>query len=634
MTTITQEEQINVTPEQSSDAQEQSKLFDFNEARSHLETLRKDWKDEEDETKRRREVRDIEINAEQLRKDGKLDKDETLIPVRICDTNITREQPSFINYLKNSRRLMTFRSLTNPEQDPQLIEQEFTRGMTYIEWENSHFKIKDGADTHGWCACEVVLDESKPLNVGIEYIEHENLYWPKSVKNIQDAPRIIRKYDVTISVLRKWVRKFGFNAAQVNTIADSLKDTKKEVETVSVYKLFFKFDGTVYVAWFSLDHGVADWLKSPAKHYVGIANQVEEINLVPNPMTGIPTPNSVMRWQDSDLDMYPIFVLKYRESEKPTIVEAKGRVFLDEPKQEAQTAILSGFINGLTRASNVYASPASDDGTGDSLKELKDVALVGGRILSKPMQFWHPDYPDPMVIRALQYLDVSNSQETNQINFAVNNRQDSRKTATEITAAQQDQQNINSVQLTLFSTYIRSIYSFAWLIVQSQALQNKISFLLIKQTSQEVNPITGQPQEKVQWVNDIATISQKWELRSAGDTDVIQRQQKINQMKQDWPVIANTPLAARFLADLMKLEYPDVGEQYAQAIMQIDQTQMMQGMVASLNTILKGVVNQNPEILRTVPPQQAEQMKQIMLQADQMTAQLQQQKQQEPHTRH
>jgi len=590
---------------------EQNKMMEFNQARIHLDRLIRDWATECEDTDVRRKTRDVEIDVEGLRQKGDLDEDETIIPVRVIDVNISRELPPYVNYLKNSRRLMTFRSLSNPNEDPQLIEQEYTRGMTYSGWENNYYKALDGACAHGWSSVEVVFDATKPLNVGIEYVAHDELFWPRTVKNIQDSPRLIRAYDVTIIKLKEWVRDFGFSGPQVQLITQPLKDTQKENETRRIYKLMFKKEGVVWVGWFSLDNGVNDWLKKPEKLFVGIyeSQQVPVQMQTGIDMFGQPIMGTQMttQWKEADVKQYPFFKLPYRESEKPKAVDNKGRVFLDENKQEAQTAILSGYVNGITRASNIYASPSVEDGSGSALKELENLKLCGGRILSKPMTFWAPPYPDAQILRALQYFDVANSEETNQVSFASMNREDSRKTATEIGAAQQTQQTLNSVQLTLFSTFIREVNSFAWLIVQSQALQGFISFLLTPQGS---NP-DGSPI----FVNNQKLIEQKWELRSAGDVDVIQRQEKIQQMMQDWPIIANTPLAMRFLCDLLKLKYPDVGDQYTNILMAGNPVVIVQ----ALATVLAGVIQQHPEILQTMPPEQAQQLTQMLTVAQQMT---------------
>lgn len=594
----------------------QEELMNFSKARIKLDRLVSDWKTECSKTKERRLKRDVEVDVKALRREGKLDEDETIIPDRVIDTNIQREQPPYINYLKNSRRVAIFTCTSNPDVNTQRLELEFTQGMTYIAWETPHFKTLDGSQTHGWDACEVVYDESKPLHCGIEQIGHDKLFFPGTSLNIQNAPRIVRAFDVTLMELKSFVSTFGFDGDQVGIIIDAKKSGQQESETVRIYKKFCKYEGQVHVGWFSLDHGVSDWLKAPQPLFLGMRHQDEVTK----------------QWVDTPIDQYPVYILPYRETEKPLVTDHKGRVFYDEYKQEAQTAVQSGFVNGITRASNVYAARNQEDGSGSSLKEVQNVKLRGGRILDSPVNFFHLDYPDPMVLKALQWMDVSNDQEMGQPNFAATNRQDSRKTAKEITAAENQQALLNSVQLTLFSTYVRSIYSLVWLIVQSQALQGKIKFLLVKKSipvqspfgGPVIDPNTGQAMTQDIWVNDFETIKETYDIRAAGDVDVVQKQEKINQMKQDWPVISQTVLRDAFLAEMLRLQYPDTGEKWAtQLETQGSMITGMQGMINALSQIIMGIYKDNPALLQN--PQEAEQIKQILAQAQAMSGQMAQQ---------
>lgn len=604
---------------------EYDKLFDYNQAIVYLRQIVNEWESEKSETVRRRLVRDVEVNTEALRQKGQLDEDETIIPVRVIDVNIRREQPPYINYLKNSRRLAIFNCLSIPGLDTQELETEFTRGMTYQGWENVHYKCLDGAETHGWDSIEVVFNPLYPLNVGLEHIGHDKLLFPRSAVDLQASPVVIRIYDVTKLQLQSYVNEFGFDKEQVDNFFSSRKDTWKENETIQIYKKYCKYSGVVYAAWFTVEGNVTNWLKKPEPAFVGIKEkQMQPVQTGIDPLTGIPQFGEQEVWVNKPLTQYPIFLLPYSESEKPRLMDRKGRVFLDEPKQEAQTAILSGFVNGLTRAANLYGSPKGEDGSGSSLKELDNIKLKGGRALSRPFDFWSPPYPDPMVLRALQYFDVANSQETNQLSFAALNRDDSRKTATELDMAQSEQALLNSVQLTLFSTHIRAIYSFCWLIVQSQALQDAIVFLRRPVQQPVINSVTGQPvidpmtqqvQVTTTMQNDTQRISQIYEVRSAGDVDVIQRSEKLQQMMQDWPVISQTPLAIPFLQDMLRLKYPDKGEAYAGVVQQMDQMQQMKGMLGQLSTILQGVFKQSPEMLSNLPPEQQQAISQLVQQA-------------------
>jgi hypothetical protein len=584
-----------------------SKYLNFGEHKTFLKRIIDDWSSEIEGTKVRRKTRKLEIDVEALRASNEIDQDETFIPVRVIDTNIQREQPPYINYLKNSRRLTTMRCLSRIGLDTQKLEEEFTAGMTYEGWETPHFKCLDGAQTHGWDCVEVVYDESKPLHVALEHVGHDKLYFPRSTINLQDCPRVIRRYDVTREVLNKFVTDFGFDKTVVDALIAKDKNTQKEDDTLPIYKVSFKMQRIVYVAWFSLETNTSDWLKAPAKAYIGIDRKVTETVEIPTSQFDI-LGNPIMQQQTiekfvpADITVFPYFILPYRESEEAELMERQGRVELDESKQEASTAILSGFVNRLNRASRVYGSPDTEDGAG-KLKELSDLKLHNSSIVNKPFRFWSLDYPDPMVLNALQFLDVQNAQETNQVAFAVNNRKDSRKTAKEISSAEQKESLLNSVQLTLFSTYIRSIYSLCWLIVQSQALQQKIPLL-----QQETKMLDG----SISYKNSLEVIAQTYEVRAAGDVDVVQRQEKLQQMMQDWPVVAQTPLKYQFLADMLKLKYPDVGEKYAAAIAQAPVVEQMQGQVMALGSVLKGVLQQYPQIAQSLPPQQLQQLNQIL----------------------
>ena len=582
---------------------EQNKMLQFSSAEIHLRKMIQDWDEEISDTTQRRKTRKLEIDVEALRQKGEVDEDETLIPIRMIDNNIIQEQPPYINYLKNSRRLGIFDCLEEPGFNTDLIETEFTKVSTYTGWEIPYFKCLDGSQAHGWDAVEVIFDKEKPGNFSIEHIGHDKLLFPRSSIDIQKSLRIVRQYDVTLLQLYNWINEFGFDKDQVNILRDVRKETQKENETCKIYKLFFKLDKVVHVAWFSIENGVRDWLKAPAPLYLGIDQKVGE--------TFQPTP----------ISFYPVVLLPYRETEEQQITAHKGRVFLDEPRQEAMTALWSSFVNGQNRASQVFASPAQEDGSGASLKELEDIILRGGRILNKPMTFWHMDYPDPTVLKTLQYADVSNDKDAGQVNFAAMNREDSRKTAKEIGAAQEQQSLLNSVQLTLFSTFLRQVLNISWLIVQSQALQNNIQFLLVptqvpvpnpvNPLLPNIDPITQQPVVQTVFVNDAATISKKYSLRAAGDVDVIKRQELEAKMQQDWPVVQSTGLAPLFLSDYIKLRYPDKGERYANVI---TQGNPLQAQVQQLKTILDATFKQHPEILQSLPPEDQQQLNNIMTQ--------------------
>lgn len=579
-------------------------LSSFSTSRLKFQQLVTDWDMEIKQTEKNRITRDLDFNVDALREEGSLDEDETIIPDRVIDTNIQRELPPYVNYIKNSRRLAIFSCLTKPSLNTDNLEQAFTAGMSYSGWEIPHFKVLDGSCTHGWDACEVTFDATKPLHVAIEQVGHDRLFWPRTAMKLEQAKYVIRAYDYTLLELKQFITKYGWSREEVDKITNSVKDTAKSAEAQRIFKVLYKrdADNVIMIGWFSLEKGCGDWLKAPVPLYLGIDS-----------MTLDAQGNKV--WTKTPITQYPFFILPYRESEKPRLTDRKGRVFLDGNKQEAKTGILSAFINGMQRASHLRASPKQDDGTGNSVSADEIKSIGGAVILPKPMDYYYLPYPDPQTLTSLEYLDNSNAQETNQVNFAVMNRQDSRKTAKEIETANQQSSMLNSVQLTLFSTYFRSVYSFVWLIVQSQAMQGLIKFL---QTEKQVDP-----QMPSQLVNDFDTLQESYDLRAAGDVDVIQRQELLAQMKQDWGVFQSTPLAQMFLEDLIRLSYPAQADKYIAVMRQGNQQQMQQmtSLVKGLAETVKGFMKDAPQAMQSLPPDQVQHLTQMIQAADAVGAQ-------------
>lgn len=616
-------------------------LQDFGYAKSFLNSMISNWTSVEAKTDSNRMTRDIEVNVDSLRQSGDLDEDEAFIPDRVIDSNIQREIPSYINFLKNSNRIAIFKDRLDETFDTELLERAFTQGMTYKGWIKPFFKTIDSSLTHGWASIEVVYDTKFPLNVGLEYIAHEDLIFPLDSKDINTSSTILRRYKVTPLQLKTWVFKFGFSLEQVNLIIEKYKDKADKDKTIQVFKRLCKHNNCVYVSWFSNQGACTDWLKKPLKLDLGISEQKDVVVKKPQQIpqydaTGIQTgfetqmiDTTEKQWVPVEIENYPIFVLPYRETEKPMLFDYIGRVSLDKDKQEAQTCLITSFINGLNRAQRIYASMEDATNDGKPAKQLANIKWSQGTIFDKKVNFFNFPYPDPIVLKAAQYMDTTNSEEIGQTNFAAINREDSRKTATEITAAEKAQLLLNSVDLTLFSEFIRDIYSFSWLIVRSQALQDKIKFLLVPMEVAQGMDITPQPmgqapqqmaatqsainslgsfqQEMSHYVNDYDTIIRNYDVRAAGDVDVIQKQEMESQMKQDWPVIANTPLAGRFLSDLMKLCYPENSALYSRILLEGNpKNQIIQALGAALGGILA-----IPEIASQLSPQDTKQLQSL-----------------------
>lgn len=483
------------------------------------------------EVETNRLLRHIDFDVFALQQTGKIGPDETMVAMRLIDTNIRREQPTYVSFLTQSNRLAIFkykdRQNTNPTE---WIEEEFNRVMRYVEWETPFFRIIDGVQTHGYDFVEIVFDESKPGHISIEHVGTDNLFFSTKSVNLQHCEEIIRGYDISIFQLRRFVSLYGFNKTQVDHIFDVFTG-KREDTVVKIHKRLRKQDGIVYVAWFCFEHGCDNWLRVPEPLYLGVEQQGPM-----DPML-LQGPSELQKLYETE---YPIIPCFYTETEEPTILAHKGRVFADKHKQEAQSCIATGFINKLLRSSDIYAAVETSDTGGGSPRQL-DVKLQHGSIYDKPLRFFGSDAPDAVGINALQFFDAYNAQEAGQISYAANNRQDTRKTATEITAAKQESQLLSGVSVTIFSTFLRKVFNICWRIVQNRAQNNKLTFCM------DVN--TGE--------NTMEVISADYDVFAAGDLDVVKRQEKIGRLMQFLPVVAGTPIASVYLSKLLQYAFPD-----------------------------------------------------------------------------
>lgn len=588
-------------------ADEQKMLDDYQHAASVINQLVNKWVVQVQYAERGRKTRFIEADVETLQAQNVLASDETFIPIRVIDTAIRRELPAAINFLVNSRRIITFKAEEKPTYDCSRLEDEFTSGARYGGWQIPFFKTWDGAAAFGWDSVEVEFDESKPLHFAVRHIGNENLVFPIDSKDVQGAECCGIKNDLTKSTLRQFVSKYGFDRAQVDKIV-SEKDNR-ENKNITVYKMFFKVGGVVFVAWWGKE--CDGWLKKPVKLFLGRKHQelvpVPEEEIIVAAALGQPPPNPGTTWIDTDETEFPVRILPYQVSEQDCITANRGRIFLDQTKQESQTMMWSSLVNGCGRASNVYGSPEVDNANGASPAQI-DCELEHGKLYNTKINFWSPPYPDSMLIKAAQALDTETQQEAGQVNFAVANRQDSRKTATEIDAAQQQQTTLSSVQVTLFSNFIREVYSLCWNIAQSQAIQGKIVLLQIEQPDQ---------MGSVSLVNDVASLSMTFTVKSAGDIDVVQKQEQVKLRLSLWPIIVATPLAMAYLSDLIKLVHPDDFLRYQQII---QAAMVEQQLIQGLGTALQAAVTNPDGSIKPEFAQHAGQLQQLETQVQQYLA--------------
>lgn len=560
-------------------------INNYAQIKDNLVLMRAKWKTVDYTTAVNRRIRKLAVDVETLRSSGQLRQDQTFISRRVIDTNIKNEQPPFIAYLKQSRRLAVFKCKSDPKLNVEKLETEFTEGMQYNKWELDYFKALDGAQLHGWDAVEIEYDESKPLKVGISHIGHENLIFPFDAKQVGANDMIARRFEVTAAQLRK-LKKYNFKPGAVDTLCRTVATERNKL--LEIFKIFTRDDATgcVYVSW--VNETLNEYLSDPVKLDLGRRQKqmvpVEQPPLQAADGTLIPMPPmQEERWVPMDETEFPIKLLPYSLTEQQQITELIGRAQIDDADQEAQTNLWTAAVNGALRASNIYGSPELDESNGGKLAVV-DIELTPDRIYNKPIKFWSPPWPEGFVVQLAQALGTAGQAETGQVDFAVNNRQDSRKTATEIQAANQQAALLQSVQVMLWAAWLRDIFNFVWPVVQNLALRNEIPLCQIEIPSQDgITP----PQK----TNDLKVLNQIYDIKPAGDIDVVQRAEKIQRMQTIWPIISQTPLAMPFLMDMLKEMFP---QDIARYTMMLEQANMQQQQMQGMSMIIQELMNMPP----------------------------------------
>lgn len=564
------------TPEEEAAAklrkEEYDRLFEFDIARGKVDKLITHWADEKGKTRTRRNMRNIEVDVESLRRTGQLMDDDTFIPKRVINSSAEKEKPPFIAFLKQSRRAAVFKCRSNPAVKTDLLEAEYTDKMHYTGWELPFYETLDGAQIHAWASVEIEYDINKPGGVNIDGIEHDKLLFWLDLETPQASNVILREYDLTKEKLMEFRDKFGFNKPVVDELIERIwpgkEDKGDECNTTVVYKKMCKYEGIVYVFWYAKD--CTGWLKDPMPLWRGKKKKVQKQESVPQALPGldgqmevIGIPRIVEVWENEYETNYPYRILTYSKTEEKKIGKLKGICFRDGPSQEAQTALISAYVNGVVRASNVYSSPKQNTGSGRPM--VTDLILEPGKVYSEPLEFWSIPYPSPQVLDAAVQMETAHQYETGQVNFAAINREDSRKTAKEISSAEKQTMLLNSVEVTLFAVWIREIYTDAWSVTQNLARQGAIVFLPKVITT--INPLG---MEETTVVNDMEILNETFEVFAAGEIDVIQKAEKMQARQMMWPIISQTTLALPFLIDIIKETFPEDAERYSQILLQGD----------------------------------------------------------------
>ena len=488
-----------------------------------------------------RQQRRLNVDLDLERRDGYLAPDEIYIPTHIIDSNIRREQAKYVSYIVNSRRTVIFSSSTNPAFNTGPLERDFTERCRYDGWQVPLFRTIDCMQLHGYCVAEVQFDDTKPGHFGIESVNYEDFAFPDDTRDIQACGMLVHRHYFTREQLIDMTKSREFSKKEVESLVGEEPVDEQTESLFKVEKVMFREDGIVQVGW-SCVARCNDWLRKPRPLFLGKRDSAGEV-------------------YETE---YPYVIFHYMIAEDMTIKNCVGRAYLDKHTQEAVSSLMSSFVTAHRRASNFYFSKETDDP--NQSNEQTSVQFVPGALIDSNIRQFQLSPPNSTMLSAIQTLVTQNSQEQSQMNYAAMNRQDSRKTATEIQTASAEAQLLSATQVSLFSISIKQIYEKCWEIYQSRVLDTLI-----------------EPTIALHYFVD-----HQYNIKPAGDTDVVERQEKAQKILQVWPVIQqNSALAVGYMKDMLTMLFPDEAPKYLEQ-MQEDHTKVQ--LLQQLSAIVQSLV--------------------------------------------
>jgi hypothetical protein len=568
------------------------------------------FKGEEVTSRIRRELRRDNRDLPIMRARGEVPPEGNYIPRRVIDRQISQEKPNQISFIEQPDRLLIFKDLTDTENPTEDLEHAFTTYMRYPGWTIPWHRAFDGMDLHGGVCLEVKVDPSKPFRCAIEYIRREDLIFACEATEIQGNEYIMRRYRYMPFEVESFVRTWNFNPAAVKEILANSEH--KRHQKVEIFKCWTKKEGIVYIFWYSekcqqsflkdpemLDLGIKDpneielYTQSvrlyenmqqavtviskdqqgqsqgqPPQAVVGTSSSgtspmenlgpelggsiSESANSQPPPESGLllgppPVPPASL-----PEDSYPVFFLPYEVIEDDRLLASKGLAFRHRSDQEAVTELWTGLINAVNKAKDVYGSYVNNPNTQEGLNSADK--LIPNTIMAREVKFWNFPFPDALLLGTAQAFENNISANSNRVDFAALNRSDTRKTAEEIRAAGTAASQQMSVGISGQSLTILGIYELCWRIGRSFTLLGEV-------------PTFPIPKDR---------LLHKYVLASAGDSDVVRRDQRKQIIRETFQYVQGTPIGNQFLEYLVKTFFPEEARKWIPVLESQDPLQLIQ----------------------------------------------------------
>lgn len=561
--------------------------FKFEDEHKTFTTVYHDHNEEVTAVQRRRSVRKNRISLKDMRDKGQILSDELVIPNRTIDSNVRVEKPPYTKYIEQPSTILSFEDPSYPDQNLQPLAVWHAGIARFGNWKLPHFFAHDALLLHGAAYMEVVYNPDVPSASTREYIRREDLIFPKSTRNLQACGRVYRRYETTKASLTKLSQKYKFDPAQVQKIRNL---TKNSTSAIEIFKAFLRDEnGVIYVAWFAhTQYACTSWLKEPVKFQIGLFDDVN----------GVPTPR--------DVTNFPIFVFPYHIEEDEEILDVQGRAALDIHTQDCLTALWSGTTNAVTRASRFFPTRKPPQPGQEIPRSTEAPVMKHGVIMDGDIDVFQPSWPNAIAISAAQTLSAQKAQEIGATDYAAGNRQDTRKTATELRMAQAQADDLSGPNVALYSMCMLEMETLGWEIIKSGILVEKLL---------NVPP----DQRKFKFPQSIPVniiLSPTLNVAMAADAQVVRRAQRQSRFLEHWPIVQNTPYAIPYLETFLQETFPEEFPLWKQSIG--ESNQQMQSMSEMLKMAVQYLSQMPPQ---AIPAEQQQQFVAFLNQVDQMTKQ-------------
>lgn len=505
---------------------------------------------------------------------------ETFIGRRVIAENIKRELPVFIQYLKGSYRHVTASSDSVPLDILNEIEAEATKAIRSGPWLATHIKAVNAMALHGRGVLMVIPDAENAMDTDVVYVPTTDFIVPINSRDFQQAPMVAVRYLISESQFKDWAKTYKWKADKAKAILDAHSVADAVYRNFKVYVVMTKTPSGIQQFWYSEEPN--QMLSDLVPLFIG------KMDVGPtNPLD----PTSQPQFVPVPTDQYPIFPLFYEITENPVLVEIKGRAHADMHDQEALTMGWTSYVNGMVRASELFAA-RDNQSVIENPETLQTSNLIKPGVVTKEkLVFYTPPAPDAGCLVALQALRTENSSGAGQTDFAAANRQDSRKTATELNAAKEQAVQHQTVPLTNFAIGYAELLKFRWAIVVHNVASGFNTKFMARRP--EARAVLGQV-----------------EILPAGDVDYVARSEKLSKYTNFYQLFAQTPVGIYFLKKILELAFPDEYQQMA-PMLQDNSRAVGQLMLELLKAL-------PPQVLQALPPELQGQLQQVIQTADQL----------------